>query len=506
MIQSRTVSVTEEKRITIALITSDKFTKEILPILELDHFTNSYLRTVASWAIAFYQEHEKVPNIHIKDIYESESHRLKETDAELIGELLETLSDQYDPDSVNVDYLRDCAVDYIRKRELEIVVNNLSILKERGDYDEAEKIITDFTKVSLELDAGSLINLGNLDQITEIYKQREEGDKKFFKMPGDLGRYLGAFKRGDVVGYYAAAKKGKTFALVDHFKHAVLQKKKTIFWSIEMTKTEITPRIMKAFHPMIEEPGIYTFPTFDCLKNQTGECVDRLSPVIVLEDDEVLEDPSHIPCTKCMYGKGPHKFTMTIYYDQIYRDADDIFTVNNMLTGTDRAVGLSDVLGKYGRLSVHNKYTLTYDKMKRDIEVLNAQDGFVPDIFILDYIDILDIGSKFDDYRAVDQAWKLVARMAGEYNALFITATQANKEGHSAQTLNSTHQGGYYGKNQHVNTMCGLNQTPEEKEKGIIRYGITEARSQPFIPGKTCTVLVDLKAGCSYLDSYYPFK
>lgn len=503
-IESRTVSVTEEKRLTTALITSDDFTKAIIDHIDLDYFVNSYLRTVASWSIAFYQEHGRVANLHIKDIYETESHRLKETESELIGELLETLSDQYDPDSVNVDYLKDCAIGYFRRRELEIVTNNISVLKDKGDYDGAEDQIDKFKKVSLELDAGSLINLGDLDQITEIYKQREDDDKNFFTLPGDLGKYLGAFKRGDVIGYYAPAKRGKSFTLVDNFKHLVLQKKKTIFWSIEMTKTEITPRIMKAFHPMIEEPGTYPFPTFDCLKNQAGECADRLSPVIVMEDEELLEDPSHIPCTKCM-NKGPHDFAMTIYYDQIYRDADDIFTVSDMLSGTKRSAGLSDVLGKYGRLSVHKKYTLTYDKMRRDIEVFNAQDGFVADAFVLDYIDILDINSGFDDYRAVDEAWKMVARMAGEYNALFITATQANKEGHKAAVLDSTHQAGFYGKNQHVNLMCGLNQTPDEKEQGIIKYGITEARSQQYIPGKVCTVLQDIKAGQVYLDSYYKF-
>jgi len=53
--------------------------------------------------------------------------------------------------------------------------------------------------------------------------------------------------------------------------------------------------------------------------------------------------------------------------------------------------------------------------------------------------------------------------------------------------------------------MCGLNQTPEEKSQGIIHYGITEARSQAYTPGKMCTVLMDLKAGQTHLDSYCPW-
>lgn len=500
MIRTRDVSLVEEKRIVTGLITSTEFTKQIHPVLQLDYFVNSYLHTVANWCVSFFEEHGKVPFAHIRDIYESESLSLKETDSELIGKLLETLDEQYDAESANVDFLKESAVDYFRKRELEITVNNVSVLKEKGEYDEAEEEIKKFTKVSLDLDSGALINIGDIDQISEIYKQREEEDKKFFKLPGNLGRYLGNFKRGDVVGYYAPAKRGKSWTLVDHYKHAILSRRKAIFWSIEMTKTEIVPRVMKAFTPMINEGGMSTYPVFDCIKNQTGECSDRMSDTVVRDGENIDPDPTHVPCTRCMNNRElDHEYDMVVWKQTIYREPDDIFTIHKMLS---ERKGLHKRMNKYGRLSVHPKYTLTYDKMMRDIEVFHAQDGFIPDIFIIDYIDILQIGSKFDDYREVDEAWKLMARMAGEFNALVITATQANKEGHKTETLDATHQGGFYGKNRHVNLMVGLNQTAEDKENGIIKYGISEARSQHYIPGITCTVLQDLAAGQSYLDSY----
>jgi len=505
MISERSVSVVEEKRIVTGLITSTQFTKEIFSFIEMDYFVNSYLHTVANWCIAFFEEHEKAPYKHIQDIYEAESHKLKETDSELIEDLLKLLSEQYDPESINVQHLKQSAIDYFRRRELEIVVNNVSLLKEKGEYDEAESELERFRKVTDDLDSGVLIDLGDMDQITEIYREREEDDKKFFQLPGQLGKYLGNWKRGDVVGYYAPAKRGKSFTLVDCFKHGILHKRKCLFWSIEMTRTEIVPRIMKTFQPMVDEEGMYPYPVFDCIKNQTGDCNIRESSVIILDGEELIEDPTHIPCSKCRNG-GPREFEMTIYHQDIYRKKDDIFTVNETMQGSKRVPGIAETLHKYGRLSVHPKYTLSYDKMMRDIEVFNNKEGFIPDIFIIDYLDILDVGSKFDDYRAVDESWKLMARMAGEFNALVITATQANKEGHKAEVLDSTHQSGFYGKNQHVNMMIGLNQKPEEKELGIIHYGITEARSQHYIPGRTCTVLQDIKAGQVYLDSYCNFR
>ena len=504
MLKQRSISVTEEKRIVTGLITSLNFTKRIYPLFQLDYMTNSYLQIISEWCISFYEEHNAIPFKHIKDIYEQHVHKLKEHDAELIQTLLHTLSDQYDEEHVNVDYLVDCSIAYFRKRELEIAVNNISVLQDKGDVEGAERVIKDFSKVTITLDAPYIIDIGNIGQIEEIYRKREEEDKNFLVLPGDLGRYLGYHKRGDVVGFFAPSKRGKSWTLCDYNKHSILQRRKTAFWSIEMTDTEILPRVMKSFIPMVEEEGVYQYPTFDCIRNQTGECKDRESGVVILDGGAAIEDPAHKPCVKCMRG-GQHKFEMTIYHDSIFRRSDDIFTIRDVLGTKDGGRSITNLMQKYGRLCVHKKYTLTYDLMMRDVEVMHARDGFIPDVLIIDYIDILGGLSSYDDYRGVDEAWKMLARIAGELNCLVVTATQGNKESHTTNTLDSTHQGGYYGKNQHVNLMVGINQTPEEKAQGVIRYGITEARGHKYIPGKTCTVLQDIGAGQAYLDSYYDY-
>ena len=160
---------------------------------------------------------------------------------------------------------------------------------------------------------------------------------------------------------------------------------------------------------------------------------------------------------------------------------------------------------KYGRVSIHKKYSLTYDKMMRDLDNLWQIEKWFPDILIIDYIDILGINSHFEDYRLEDERWKLLAKIAGQTNTLVITATQANKAGHTTDVLDAGHQGGFYGKNRHVNLMVGLNQSPEDKARGIMNFGITEARDTEYIPGQMCSVLQDFKTGQAYLDSYYAY-
>ncbi len=504
MLQSETISSTEEKRITLGMIVSTEFLEQIKPIFKIEYFTNSYLTTVASWCDAFFEEYEKAPFMHIKDIFESEQHHLPETDAELIGVLLRDLDSQYDEGEINLKYWTEMAEDYFKTRELEIVVNNISVLKDQGDIVGAEKEIENFKKVSLEVDYKVIINPGDLETQERIYRKRDEEEKNFFSLPGDLGRYLGNQKRGDVVAYYGPAKKGKTFTLINQYKHGVLSKRKTLFWSIEMTDTECLPRTNKAFFPMIDkESGMYDFPEFDCVANQEGTCADRLSDTTVREGkDNRWQEPGHIVCTQCKGARDLEirkKYDQTTYMSKIHRKQDDIFEIRKQYKRYQH------IWNQYGRLSIHDKYSLTYDKMMRDLDILWKKDKWFPDIVVIDYIDILGIDSKFDDYRLEDEKWKLLAKIAGQLNALVITATQANKAGHTTDELTAEHQGGFYGKNRHVNLMVGLNQKPEDKVDGIMKFGITEARAIEYIPGQMCSVLQDFKTGQAYLDSYNPY-
>jgi len=642
-LQRETISTTEEKRIVLGLIVSTEFIQEIEPIFRLDYFKNSYLRTVAEWSHSFYEEYKKAPFIHIKDIFNSEKHQLPETDTDLIEILLTDLDSKYSEGEINLKYWVEECTDYFRKRELEIVVNNISVLSSQGDLVSAENEIARFKKVSLDIGYKSIIKISDLNTQEELYRKRDQEEANFFNLPGDLGKYLGNQKRGDVVGYFGPAKRGKclpgdnliylsdgtiktlkevveqkiegvlskdannhfvsdtitnwvdcgikqeftvttksrrkiktskehhfftpygwkplhelkvgdnvalakkiapectssvpekeliwdtitsikagklvsmydltvknnhnfiansfvvhnSWTLLNNFKYGILSKKKTLFFSIEMTDTEVLPRVNQSFFPMIDkDDGEQYFPAFDCVHNQNGSCADRMSPTVVLEGGEAVPDPSHIPCTKCK-GDGSFRYKVAVYQDKMFRYKNDIFEVRK---NHKKYKGMWE---KYARIACHPKYSLTYDLILSDIDALWKKEMWFPDILIIDYIDILQIPSKFDDYRLEDEKWKLLAKIAGQTNTLVITATQANKAGHVAGTLDSTHQGGFYGKNRHVNLMVGLNQTPQNKKDGIMEFGITEARSVDYIPGRLCTVLQDYKTGQAYLDSYY---
>ncbi len=291
-----------------------------------------------------------------------------------------------------------------------------------------------------------------------------------------------------------------SFWLIEHLAQAVAQKRKTVFWSVEMTEVEIFMRVLKAFYPMINmdearefsDNHEYPFPELDCKLNQNGDCNNRESTVIVLDGDDMpMFDKKHVPCKKC---KGTDKYKYTLYTSYMKRPILEKFEGYKIKEKFKR------LFKKYIKISVHPKYSLSYQNMISDLSKLARTKNFVPDKLIIDYIDILKMDSSFDDYRLVDEQWKLLAQLAGETKTLVVTATQANKAGLDSTRLNSSHQGGFYGKSRHVNLMVGINQTAEQKEQGIIELGITDRREGFFSENESCLVLQDLKTGQAHLE------
>lgn len=498
------VSVTEEKHIVTGLIVSTDYCKRIKEYLDFDYFKNSHLRTLAEWSISFFKEHHEAPFKHINTVFESFRSTLKDGDADLIDELLTSLGNQYVGNDINVDFLSSEAEDYFRKRELEIHINNIQVLKDKGDLDSAEQEIARFNKVSIKLDENIYINPGDEETRRRIYEKRDASHKTFFKLPGDIGDFLGNWKPGDVVGIAAPSKRGKSFFLTDCQKHSVLNNIQILKWSIEMTDVEELERHDKAFFPSVgSKGGYYKYPEFDCLHNQTGDCGDRLSKVIVKDGEKspVVEHPDHEVCTKCKDSIEEHeRYSCTTYKVEIYRKANEFINIEKSMRKWN------EKLKKYSRIVVRPKYSLTYDMMMRDLEIMDTRYGFIPRILLLDYIDILQIASGFDDYRLEDEKWKLTQRIAGRTGCLFITPTQGNKASFHTSQMHTTDQSGFYGKGRHVNMMCGINQTTAEKHAGMWRINILDSRSSYQADDDFCIVLQDLRAGQMHLESYWPNK
>jgi replicative DNA helicase len=120
--------------------------------------------------------------------------------------------------------------------------------------------------------------------------------------------------------------------------------------------------------------------------------------------------------------------------------------------------------------------TLTMAMLNALLDKLERVDGFVPDLLILDYPDLMaldrnnlriSLGSLFVSLRGV----------AGQRNLALVTATQGGKEAAMANTVNATHVSEDYSKIFTADTIVTYSQTPKEKKSGLARLFVAAARA-----------------------------
>lgn len=491
-IKTKTIRNPEERRIITGLIVSTEFCKEISELVELDYFKNSYLKRLAKWSLDFYTEFKKSPYNHIEDIFEDERKTIPPEEAELINILLKKLAESYELDEINVDYLKKVTKEYFQKRELEILVGNISVLKEKDDFEQAEKQLDHYKKISFDLTGG----FSDLSQPETLRNAFQNKTKEFFRLPGQLGQFLGEWDRGYLVAVLGAAKRGKTFSMTDIGVHGVLSELKVVHFSLEMPINSANERYYNRIVPTIEgDSGEYTIPVLDCIHNQNGNCADRTSKVIVLnEGGEIEENINHKVCTDC---KGTKRYSYTIWSDTIHRNSRDAFNVSQ---GVRK---FNHLLKRNLRVKAYPRFSVDCEGIERDIDNLITVENFIPDMIVIDYADIIKGPKGVEGVAKEDHVWMALARMAGERNILLITGTQGTRAAFSAETLSEEHQSKWIGALAHVDVELAINQTPSEKDRGICRIGLLAHRYKSFNTEQTCIVLQDLKTGQFCMDSYY---
>lgn len=114
-------------------------------------------------------------------------------------------------------------------------------------------------------------------------------------------------------------------------------------------------------------------------------------------------------------------------------------------------------------------YTTTSKDILSECERLHTTEGFVPDVIIVDYMNVLAANVKEREERHEQNkiVWDL--KLVGErYNCPIITASQATREAADAERITQGQQGKSVGISQAVDLTIAINQTPQEKASGII--------------------------------------
>lgn len=492
----KTIDTSIENQLVTASIVSTPFLSKISPIYDDTYIVNDYIRTICNWSLHYFNEYGEAPNLNINSIYELEKHTLDKSEAELIAASLAKLSKEYvDGGGINEEYVFDNTLKYFDKRDLTLRIERASLLKDAGRFNEAKTVLQ--RQPALEKALCKWTDVFDPAFVTKVF---DTNRRDLFTMPGIVGDLFGPFRRNWLVGIFGTFKKGKSWYLLEVGTQALINKLNVAFFSLEMPDEEVGERFYKRITGAGDGEELY-FPMFDCYLNQTGDCdrEERRNKIIIRTNGKqelIKYTKGYKSCSLCRGEDDCYK--PEIYYDKIQSPVYESKLVRKTLKS------FSMMYGKKFKLFCYPRFSASYDDIENDLLRLEIEEGFIPDVIVIDYANILRPGSFADRDKKteiIDDIWKNLARISQEKHCLVVTGAQGNRSSLKKIQQEEEDVADWIGILAHVNVFAAINQTSFEKSKGVIRFNILEHRHRYFNPDRNVIVLQKLNAGQPLLDS-----
>jgi hypothetical protein len=157
------------------------------------------------------------------------------------------------------------------------------------------------------------------------------------------------------------------------------------------------------------------------------------------------------------------------------------------------------------RISCHPNSSISVDGVAGLLKDW-AREGWVADVVIVDYADILaPLPGYRDSLDQIDATWRHLRRMSQELHCLVVTASQSSAEAYKAGTtvLGKRHFGGRKTKLAHVNGMIGLNVGEADRELGISRMNWVVRRDARYSERRQLVMAGCLDVGCPIVLSSF---
>lgn len=199
------IDASKERKIILYSIVSTPFLKGIIKHTRRELFKTPYAQTVWTWIASYFDEFGEAPRKDIQSIYIAHKVEIQdEEEEEAIASFLQSLSDS-DETINNIDYEIKTAKKWIKRRQLENLVDSVKEALSRDDTEEGEEAVAGFTAVEQQEVRGVSL-FKDVDIAINAFEDKEE---ILFTFPGAVGDTIGEFRRGDFVSFLGYAKRGK---------------------------------------------------------------------------------------------------------------------------------------------------------------------------------------------------------------------------------------------------------------------------------------------------------
>jgi len=507
-----------ERFLLTAIIISENVCRTLSTMYDQKYFQSPITKTVSQWCFDYFIKYDVAIQKEIQSHFEMKS-KAGEIDPDLeeqVEKFLSSISDEYEEwENFNEQYYIDLGREYFKKRSYDILSEQIKSAVQENDVDMAEKSYSNFIAVRETTSTAS--DILEEDTVEELKISYESKPPAMFKLPGALGNMVGTIERETFVGILGREKIGKTYYLMIWAMAALRKGLNVAFLETgDLTKDQLNMRLYSWFTKKTarsNQAGDYNIPVADCLHNQTGECPESTvdSPIVTWDEKKGgyafcidINDPddleTHIPCTKCKKDRSLYKhYKGSIWWQKQYIDC---WTWPE----AKKALHKFKKWHKKGRL-VTDAFPMESMKAS-DIRnwCLNKQkmEGFIPDVLIVDYPDILLPENDTGEFRHNEgRKWKILRKISQEFHNSVIVPTQADTDSYSRDTLSLKNFSEDKSKYAHVTHFYALNQTNVEKDAGILRVSSLLLRENHIQVSAQVSILQSLVNSRPYLDSFY---
>lgn len=457
---AETYEGSKERSVLIGVITSRQVLGVVTAHWDGKLFASPWSNLIAQWCVDFYTSYKDAPGKGIVGLFEDwqASHPAETETAGLVSKLLSSISDEYaHAQEINVGHLIDVAGHYFNKVRLKRLRDEIEDDLTSNRLDKGLTRVADFSRV--QIGKGSVLSpLGDREVIRAHFDS--PSNETLIDYPGALGDFFGrSLCRSGMVTFMAPEKVGKSFWLLDLAVRAVEQRRRVVF--------------------------------FEAGDNSLGDVLDRLY-------SRVANHPSRP-------GRGgwPHKVKYPTTVEKKPKEkwatvTHEEKTFDRPLTEAVTWKHCQDFLRKRAksrkdlfRLSCHSNSTLNVQGIRSVLESLEL-DGFVPDVIVIDYADILahPVGHR-ETRDQVNEVWKQLRALSQDAHCLLAIGTQADADSYGKESLDRRNFSEDKRKLAHATGVVGINLTGEEKERGVCRLNWIVRRSEDYSPRRHVHV-----AGC----------
>lgn len=497
-----------ERKIIIGSIIDSEYLQYVHSIIDPGRCASDYSRTLLMWIFEFWEKHKFAPEDKIRDIYEKnlDNGKISIEDGEVIEELLESLSNEkerWNEDELN--YLLSNTVEYANAAKIRYLFESGMDALDNGEIDDILFEIEDFKAVSNKR-IKAITPLSTPAQKEAVFSEALD---PIFKYPGPIGDLLNPhLYYGGFLVYLAQNKGGKSYHLTDAAIRAGEQGRRVLIYQagdMNQVQAERRMAIYAAKKSNLERYcGPLRIPVPDCIWNQSGTCefshwinddkeefpFDGRTLKFYIEDlsvkhmNEALEQyPKHQPCIECLRNcnaRFSRKFKGTIWWENRGRvDPLDLPEYNQMeRQGLTRFFtpfkGMQNI-----KMSTHSNESLTISDIKAELKILRDDEDWVPEVLIIDYLDLLAPDKDTLRLSGRDQEnkkWQRARKLCQDWNFLTISASQSDATGFDKLLLDRSNFSEDRRKLDHVTAMIGINMSNDEKVMGLARLNEVIAR------------------------------